>query len=271
MDGTKLHANASQHKNLDYDRIATEILAEADAVDRARAERFGDPRGYELPPELGTVQERRARLREANALSNSHHVPTGLPTQQAPARQAARREGRPDRHRPPPRPCHLAHAFSRRGPPSSWPSAACATRPHRRLCRRHANRSFSRAGVPGFDPVTASLRLAGVGMAGGGDRAGRCRGVSAVVSRGGEQVRSAELVAALCLATDLGMGFPFEHGLHSTLIAMRLADRLGDDRETRCQTYYACLLSIRAARRMRTSLLRSTSGRAARAPAGGGE
>jgi HD-GYP domain-containing protein (c-di-GMP phosphodiesterase class II) len=39
------------------------------------------------------------------------------------------------------------------------------------------------------------------------------------------------------------MGFPFEHGLHSTLIAMRLADRLGIDRETRWQTYYACLLS----------------------------
>jgi HD-GYP domain-containing protein (c-di-GMP phosphodiesterase class II) len=39
------------------------------------------------------------------------------------------------------------------------------------------------------------------------------------------------------------MGFPFEHGLHSTLIAMRLADRLGVDRETRWQTYYACLLS----------------------------
>jgi HD-GYP domain-containing protein (c-di-GMP phosphodiesterase class II) len=62
-------------------------------------------------------------------------------------------------------------------------------------------------------------------------------------SQGGEQVRSAELVAALCLATDLGMGFPFEHGLHTTLIAMRLADRLGVDRETLSQTYYACLLA----------------------------
>ena len=62
-------------------------------------------------------------------------------------------------------------------------------------------------------------------------------------SQGGERVRGAELVAALCLATDLGMGFPFEHGLRSTLIAMRLADSLGVDRETRCQTYYACLLS----------------------------
>jgi HD-GYP domain-containing protein (c-di-GMP phosphodiesterase class II) len=67
--------------------------------------------------------------------------------------------------------------------------------------------------------------------------------VSAEASQGGEQVRSAELVAALCLATDLGMGFPFEHGLHTTLIAMRLAERLGIDRENVSQTYYACLLS----------------------------
>jgi hypothetical protein len=41
------------------------------------------------------------------------------------------------------------------------------------------------------------------------------------------EMRTAELVAALCLATDLGMGFPFEHGLHTTLIGMRLADGWG--------------------------------------------
>jgi HD-GYP domain-containing protein (c-di-GMP phosphodiesterase class II) len=35
---------------------------------------------------------------------------------------------------------------------------------------------------------------------------------------------------------------PLEHGLHSTLIAMRLARRLGVDQETASQTYYACLL-----------------------------
>ena len=67
--------------------------------------------------------------------------------------------------------------------------------------------------------------------------------MSVEVSQGGARVRSAELVAALCLATDLGMAFPFEHGLHSTLIAMRLADRLGVDRENLSQTYYACLLA----------------------------
>jgi HD-GYP domain-containing protein (c-di-GMP phosphodiesterase class II) len=39
------------------------------------------------------------------------------------------------------------------------------------------------------------------------------------------------------------MGFPFEHGLHSTLIAMRLADRLGLGREDVSLTYYGSLLS----------------------------
>jgi len=64
-----------------------------------------------------------------------------------------------------------------------------------------------------------------------------------VTAQPDERVRTAELIAALCLATDLGMGFPFEHGLHTTLIAMRLADRLGVDRRTASETYYACLLS----------------------------
>jgi HD-GYP domain-containing protein (c-di-GMP phosphodiesterase class II) len=64
-----------------------------------------------------------------------------------------------------------------------------------------------------------------------------------VTAQPDERVRTAELIAALCLATDLGMGFPFEHGLHTTVIAMRLADRLGVDRRTAAETYYACLLS----------------------------
>jgi HD-GYP domain-containing protein (c-di-GMP phosphodiesterase class II) len=58
-----------------------------------------------------------------------------------------------------------------------------------------------------------------------------------------ERVRAAEVIGALCLATDLGMGFPFEHGLQSTLIAARLADRLALDTETISQAYYACMLS----------------------------
>ena len=38
------------------------------------------------------------------------------------------------------------------------------------------------------------------------------------------------------------MALPLGHGLHSTLVAMRLADRLGVDSETASQTYYTCLL-----------------------------
>jgi len=53
-----------------------------------------------------------------------------------------------------------------------------------------------------------------------------------------QPVRTAELVAALCLATDLGMGLPLEYGLRSTLVAMRLADRLGLDAATCRQAYY---------------------------------
>jgi HD-GYP domain-containing protein (c-di-GMP phosphodiesterase class II) len=49
-------------------------------------------------------------------------------------------------------------------------------------------------------------------------------------------------MAALSLATDLGIGVPIEHGLRSTLLAMRLADHLGVDSATATQTYYACLL-----------------------------
>jgi HD-GYP domain-containing protein (c-di-GMP phosphodiesterase class II) len=50
------------------------------------------------------------------------------------------------------------------------------------------------------------------------------------------------VVATLCLATDLATGLPFEHGLQSTLVAMRLAEELAVDAETASQTYSACLL-----------------------------
>jgi hypothetical protein len=56
------------------------------------------------------------------------------------------------------------------------------------------------------------------------------------------RVRTAEIVAALSLATDLAMGFPLEHGLRSTLLAMRLCERLGVDEGTAAETYYLCLL-----------------------------
>src|SRR5680860_465745 len=57
-----------------------------------------------------------------------------------------------------------------------------------------------------------------------------------------DEVRAAEVIASMCLATDLGMGFPFEHGLHATLTTMRLCEVLDVDEDTTVGTYYACLL-----------------------------
>jgi hypothetical protein len=69
------------------------------------------------------------------------------------------------------------------------------------------------------------------------------RGVRDVGPQRPERARAVEVIAALCLATDLGMAFPFEHGLHTTLIAARLADRLAVDGDTASRSCYASLLS----------------------------
>src|SRR3954466_5888979 len=65
VDGTKVHANASRNENLDYEQIAREIVEEAQAVDAAEDELYGEARGDELPPEFSTAQGRRGWLREA--------------------------------------------------------------------------------------------------------------------------------------------------------------------------------------------------------------
>ncbi len=48
IDGTKVHANASQHAARDYEQLAREILAEAAETDRLEDERYGEKRGDEL-------------------------------------------------------------------------------------------------------------------------------------------------------------------------------------------------------------------------------
>jgi transposase len=65
IDGTKVHANASERATCDYEQIAREVLAEADAVDREEDERFGERRGDELPAELATGEGRARWLAEA--------------------------------------------------------------------------------------------------------------------------------------------------------------------------------------------------------------
>ena len=65
VDGTKVHANASNMANRDYRQIALEILREADRVDAEEDEVYGDARGDELPEQLRTPEGRRAAIKEA--------------------------------------------------------------------------------------------------------------------------------------------------------------------------------------------------------------
>jgi len=75
IDGTKIQANASKHKAMSYDRMkATEarlqaevdaLLAEADAVNKAEDEEFGDSDGSGIPEELRRRETRKERIRQA--------------------------------------------------------------------------------------------------------------------------------------------------------------------------------------------------------------
>lgn len=56
-------------------------------------------------------------------------------------------------------------------------------------------------------------------------------------------VRLTEVLAAVSLGTDLGMGHPMEHVLRQSFIALRLADRLGLDASARQAVYYSSLLA----------------------------
>src|SRR3989337_3071023 len=57
------------------------------------------------------------------------------------------------------------------------------------------------------------------------------------------RVRLAELVAALSLGVDLGMGQPMEHVLRQCLIALRLAERAGLDESEQLVVYYTSMLA----------------------------
>jgi transposase len=80
IDGTKLAANASREANLDYERIAREIIAEAKATDEAEDELYGEARGDELPDELQTSEGRRHWLREAKQALDAERMTDPLPS-----------------------------------------------------------------------------------------------------------------------------------------------------------------------------------------------
>jgi transposase len=65
VDGTKVAADASGHRNRGHEEIAREILAEAGRIDAEEDAIHGDRRGDELPEELATHGGRKAWIREA--------------------------------------------------------------------------------------------------------------------------------------------------------------------------------------------------------------
>jgi transposase len=73
LDSTKLAANASAGATRTYEQIAAELLAEADALDQAEDQRFGESRGDELPKEMAEQSSRRARLQEAKRRLEAEH------------------------------------------------------------------------------------------------------------------------------------------------------------------------------------------------------
>jgi putative nucleotidyltransferase with HDIG domain len=60
--------------------------------------------------------------------------------------------------------------------------------------------------------------------------------------RGGGGARRAEVLAALSISIDLGLGLPMEHVLRSSLLAAMLADKLQLSEEQRATIYYANLV-----------------------------
>jgi transposase len=99
LDGTKLRANASRRKAMSYARMSekekilaqevSDLLAEAEAIDKAEDTRFGkNRRGDELPAELARREDRLVKIREAKAALEAEAA------QRAAAAARERSEGR---------------------------------------------------------------------------------------------------------------------------------------------------------------------------------
>jgi hypothetical protein len=65
IDGTRIAANASRERNLEFGQIAAEIVERFKATDEAEDEELGEARGDELPEQLRTPEGRREFFRRA--------------------------------------------------------------------------------------------------------------------------------------------------------------------------------------------------------------
>ena len=94
VDGTRVHANASERATRDYLQLAEEALQGAAEVDAGEDERFGDRRGDELPAELATAQGRKKWLEAARRRLDAEREREARPIAQprpARVREAKRR------------------------------------------------------------------------------------------------------------------------------------------------------------------------------------
>ncbi len=66
--------------------------------------------------------------------------------------------------------------------------------------------------------------------------------VEAFPPSGEQPIRTAEVVGALSLATDLGTGQPLEHALRTAVLAVRLGELAGASAQELADTYYIALL-----------------------------
>ncbi len=92
VDGTKVQANASRFANLEYEQIARQILDEAEEIDRAEDELYGERRGDELPLEVSRHNGRREWLREAKRRLEEKRAAEGKPVPRS--RQARLQESK---------------------------------------------------------------------------------------------------------------------------------------------------------------------------------
>ena len=111
LDGSKVRANASRHKAMSYARMgprerqlaeeveglraqAAALIAEAEAVDAAEDEQFGDARGDELPAELANKETRLATLRAAKQALEDEAAEAAAENERGKAARKARKQAR---------------------------------------------------------------------------------------------------------------------------------------------------------------------------------
>jgi len=91
IDGTKVHANASRDRAMDYEEIARAIVEEAGVTDAAESAARGDRRGDELPEILTTRQGREGWLRDARQRPERRRAAQAAPIPRSRLRESKRR------------------------------------------------------------------------------------------------------------------------------------------------------------------------------------